>query len=104
VQPLPHAPFDYRQRHGTVFEQRLVKGGVAEAYLEEFPGSWSWKPMSAVVAKSGDLAYSYGTFDRRLLDAGKELLKSSSYVRVWKRNSRNEWKLFIELVRAFPPR
>ena len=77
---------------------------TVEAYLKELPGSWSWSPMTAVVAKSGDLAYSYGTFDRQLSEAGKETKKPYSYIRVWKRNSRSEWKLFMELVRAFPSR
>jgi len=77
---------------------------TVEAYLKELPGSWSWSPMTAVVAKSGDLAYSYGTFDRLLSEAGKDNKKPYSYIRVWKRNSRSEWKLFMELVRAFPSR
>ncbi len=75
---------------------RFGKGSLG-AHLAGLPGTWTWSPTGAAVARSGDLGYSYGTFDRRVREAGQDVVKSSSYVRVWKRDGRGDWRVLVEL-------
>jgi len=50
--------------------------------VSESAGTLTWKPAVTDVAASGDLGYTYGTYD---LKRGDLVIEHGSYVRVWKK-------------------
>lgn len=53
---------------------------------------FSWHPLYAMVAKSGELGYTYGTYK---IDTGNSKQKGT-YVSVWKKNKNGEWKFVLD--------
>lgn len=53
---------------------------------------FTWKPLYAEVAKSGDLGYTYGTYK---INTGKSEQKGT-YVSIWKKNANGEWKFVLD--------
>ena len=62
------------------------------------PGfSLSWTPTEAVVSESGDLGYSYGTFDLAFeTPASETVSKAGHYVCIWKKQADGSWKCAVE--------
>jgi hypothetical protein len=65
-------------------------GPAIRAELVGAGGRLDWVPVDAVVAKSNDFAYSYGSFTRTTADGH---VFPGYYVHVWQRNDFNDWKL-----------
>lgn len=51
----------------------------------------SWQPMHAEIAKSGDLGYTYGTYQLKLKDS----VINGTYVNIWKKENDGEWKFVL---------
>lgn len=51
----------------------------------------SWSPMHAQIAKSGDLGYTYGTYELKLKDS----IIKGTYVNIWKKENDGEWKFVL---------
>jgi len=58
-----------------------------------------WKPMASNVAKSGDIGYTYGIVEL-MPDCGEK--KCSSYLRIWKKSKRRDWKIILDLENPIP--
>jgi ketosteroid isomerase-like protein len=58
--------------------------------VEEAMPPFAWKPVKAVAASSGDLAYSYGSYV-----AGNE---RGNYLRVWRLSPKGEWLIVVDLT------
>ncbi len=84
--------------------------GKAAAAAVALPASsivWTWQPAFADVSQSGDLGYSYGTYE---LVAGNSSPKTpkmaakvevGNYYRIWKRQG-NNWKVVADLLDPLP--
>ena len=73
-------------------------GKVAAALrLSEEKGTFTSKPIGGGSAKAGDLGYVYGSYERK---GGKP--ESGSYVRIWKREPGDSWKLALEVLNPRP--
>jgi ketosteroid isomerase-like protein len=64
------------------------------------PGVLRWTPLAAHVAKSGDLAYTYGEYEWRQPTGTSE---TGYYVRVFRRVGAGEWKVLLDVHRPHPP-
>lgn len=66
---------------------------------EEIDGPISWNPLSSGIASSGDLGYTYG-----IANSGPEEteLEKASYLRIWKREADDDWKLVLEITNPIP--
>ena len=53
----------------------------------------NWMPISADVARSGDLGFTYGTYSFELKGVGKE---EGTYCTVWKKDKNHEWKFVMD--------
>jgi len=51
----------------------------------------SWKPAHAEIANSGDLGYTYGTYELKL----KDTTLTGTYVNIWKKENDGEWKFVL---------
>jgi ketosteroid isomerase-like protein len=53
---------------------------------------FSWEPLYANVAKSGELGYTYGTY--KIIKG--ESIQAGTYVSIWKKNNSGEWKFVLD--------
>ncbi len=69
------------------------------------PGfSLRWKPVRADIAASGDLGYTYGTYESASVGPdGAPQIRTGMYVTIWKRQPDNSWKVAVDLGSASPP-
>ncbi len=57
----------------------------------------SWQPTKVEVARSGDLAYSYGTYQATFNDPkGKPVTDQGKYAEVWKKQPDGSWKCVLD--------
>jgi len=62
------------------------------------PGfSLSWEPVKAIVASSGDLGYTYGSFQLAFNNTDSTTVnRSGNYVCIWKKDMGSSWKCVVE--------
>lgn len=53
----------------------------------------TWEPLHASVAESGDLGYTYGTYELELKQTGE--ISRGTYVSIWKKEN-GEWKWVLD--------
>jgi len=59
--------------------------------------SLAWDPEKAVVASSGEMGYTYGTFQLTFNDSDSTMVqRGGNYICIWKRNNGSSWKCAIE--------
>ena len=65
----------------------------------------SWKTAKVEVARSGDIAYTTGTYELTMNDAsGKPINDSGKYVEVWKKQTDGKWKVAVDIWNSdLPP-
>lgn len=61
------------------------------SFLSDTSYTLSWKPAHAEIASSGDLGYTYGTFELQLPDT----TLTGTYVNIWKKEKDGEWKFVL---------
>lgn len=75
----------------------FVGKAAAILRLVDEKGTFSSKPAGGGSARAGDLGYSYGTWERKGEKPG-----SGSYMRVWRREPGDTWKLTLEVLHPKP--
>jgi ketosteroid isomerase-like protein len=63
---------------------------------------WTWTPSFAEVSLSGDLGYSYGTYELREKTGARALSERGNYARVWKKVN-GYWKLVVDVADPLAP-
>ncbi len=113
------------------FAQTSVKDGVGSAYelygsdqirymrRQHFPvlgkdstlaviksssGAMSWRVIEADIARSADLGYSYGRYERNDNSADAKPTESGNYVRLWKKDDSGKWKIVLDITIPLPPK
>lgn len=73
------------------------KKAIAEFYKKSSDSSYilTWKPLYADVSSSGELGYTYGTWELKL-KSGNEPPSYGTYATVWKKNKKGEWKFVLD--------
>jgi ketosteroid isomerase-like protein len=87
-------------------DTRLLRQNVAPsigkaaalALMPENGRALTWQPVKADVSISGDLGYTYGTFE---LNTRGVTVQRGSYVRVWKKHGR-KWKVALDVMSNDP--
>jgi ketosteroid isomerase-like protein len=69
------------------------------------PGaSVSWQPSKVEVSRSGDLAYSMGSYEASMKDSrGKTVADHGKYVEVWKKQADGKWKTVVDIFNSDLP-
>lgn len=78
----------------------LTTLGAIREYLATQPQSGAWRTLHAQAAKSGDLGYSYGSYE---LKNDGATTQTGYYLRVWKRNPEGQWRLVFEVTSPLRP-
>ncbi|MGA9998267.1 MAG: nuclear transport factor 2 family protein, partial [Pyrinomonadaceae bacterium] len=80
-----------------------VKGKEAAlAVLSAKPERLSWQPLRADVSRSGDLGYTYGTYELggNGTDVGAQ--ETGNYLHIWKQQEGGKWKVVLDLLNPIP--
>jgi len=63
----------------------------------------SWTPLGADISSSGDLGYTYGTYEFRSKDKnGKPAVDYGKYTSIWKLQKDGSWKVVLDMGNASP--
>ncbi|MGA8867685.1 MAG: DUF4440 domain-containing protein, partial [Candidatus Sulfotelmatobacter sp.] len=72
-------------------------------FLDDKNNSLTWAPVGADIASSGDLGYTYGTFEFRFKDReGKSIVEHGKYTSIWKKQKDGSWKVVLDMGNASP--
>ena len=85
----------FREDHEPFVGKKLAASALTPLTVQ-----WTWVPAFADVSSSGDLGYSYGTYELRD-KASAKIIDSGNYARIWKR-SRGVWKVVIDVANPVP--
>lgn len=91
---------DARQFHarGVSTDTAQIRSRMAPAFADT-TRQLRWHPVSAVVAASGDMAYTIGRWESRLRgpDGQWGPTGSGNYVTVWRRQADGGWKVAVDI-------
>ncbi|MEP6743348.1 MAG: nuclear transport factor 2 family protein [bacterium] len=79
----------------------FVGRAAASEVFSTLPGAWTWQPAFADVSSSGDLGYTYGTYNLNGGDS-KKVAEKGNYLRIWKKQ-RAVWQVVIDVATPLPP-
>jgi len=65
-------------------------------------GVLNWQPLKAGVSVSGDLGYTYGTYDFKGSSAEDKEPGNGGYARIWKK-AHGKWKVVLDILNPAPP-
>jgi ketosteroid isomerase-like protein len=72
-------------------------------FLDQKDNSLTWKPVRAGMAASGDLGYTYGTYEFRSKDKdGKPTVSYGKYATIWKKQKDGSWKVVMDMGNSSP--
>jgi ketosteroid isomerase-like protein len=73
------------------------KSAISEA-LQGISGALTWQPTAADASRSGDLGYSYGTYEIKNNGA---VTAKGNYMRFWKKQD-GEWRVVLDVADPLP--
>jgi ketosteroid isomerase-like protein len=63
---------------------------------------WSSQPDFSDVSSSGDLGYTYGTYEVKRNNGSQTSTEKGNYMRIWKQQN-SQWKIVLEVANPLPP-
>lgn len=87
--------------------ENMLEGKEAIAktmgFLDQKDNSLTWKPVHADMAASGDLGFTYGTYEFRSRDKdGKPTVSYGKYATIWKKQRDGSWKVAMDMGNSSP--
>jgi ketosteroid isomerase-like protein len=85
----------------------LIQGKVEIAkgmgFLDDKNNRLIWTPVGADISASGDLGYTYGTYEFHSIGKdGKPSIDYGKYTSIWKRQKDGSWKVVLDMGNASP--
>jgi ketosteroid isomerase-like protein len=72
-------------------------------FLDEKENRLVWTPVGADMAASGDLGYTYGTYEFRSKDKnGQPVVDHGKYTSIWKKQKDGSWKVELDMGKSSP--
>ena len=87
ILPKGSDPIIGKEKLRPVFEKTWATPGY----------SLEWTPLKAVLAKSGELGYTYGTYIRKFQKDGQPATETGKYVTIWKKQRDGSWKVVLDM-------
>lgn len=75
---------------------------ATQAALVAKQGVLTWQPVKADVSRSGDLGYTYGSYEFKANGGDGKSAENGSYVRIWKRQKGGNWKVVLDILNPLP--
>lgn len=76
---------------------------AARVAIAARPGALASQPTAAYVSRSGDVGYTYGTYEFKDASAANKPAERGNYLRIWKRRANDKWRLALEVMNPLPP-
>jgi ketosteroid isomerase-like protein len=87
--------------NGHAFLNGTAEIAKTMGFLDSPDNHLTWTPVHADIAASGDLGYTYGTFEFRAKDKdGKPVSDLGKYVTIWKKQPDGAWKVVLDMGNA----
>jgi len=92
---------DYIDSNGVLLRpgQLPIVGADAVDFLSQLNDreyTMKWEPAGGDIAKSGDLGYTYGTYQVIYKAGGADSIFYGTYVNVWKKQGDSTWKYVLD--------
>lgn len=89
--------------NGAPIIQGKVNIAKGMGFLDQKDNHLTWTPVGADISASGDLGYTYGTFEYRSKDKdGKPTIEHGKYTSIWKKQKDGSWKVVLDMGNASP--
>jgi ketosteroid isomerase-like protein len=83
--------------NGAAFLQGKADIAKTMGFLDSPDNHLTWAPVGAGMATSGDLGYTYGTYEFRSKDKdGKPVVSHGKYTTIWKKQ-KDGWKVALDM-------
>jgi len=72
-------------------------------FLDDKNNRLTWNPVGGDISSSGDLGYTYGTYEFQSKDKdGKAVVSHGKYTSIWKKQKDGSWKVVLDMGNATP--
>jgi ketosteroid isomerase-like protein len=72
-------------------------------FLDDKNNRLMWTPVGADISASGDLGYTYGTFEFHTKNRdGKPVIEHGKYTSIWKQQKDASWKVVLDMGNSSP--
>jgi len=89
--------------NGAALIQGKINIAKGMGFLDDKNNSLLWTPVGADISSSGDLGYTYGTFEFHSKDKdGKPVIDYGKYTSIWKKQVDGSWKVVLDMGNASP--
>ncbi len=89
--------------NGAPIIQGKVNIAKGMGFLDQKDNHLTWTPVGADISASGDLGYTYGTFEYRSKDKdGKPTIEHGKYTSIWKKQKDGSWKVVLDMGNSGP--
>jgi ketosteroid isomerase-like protein len=89
--------------NGAVILQGKEAIGKTMGFLDNKDNRLTWTPVGADISASGDLGYTYGTYEFHSKDKdGKSVVSRGKYTSIWKKQKDGTWKVVLDMGNADP--
>jgi len=87
--------------NGHAFLRGKAEIAKTMGFLDDPNNHLLWTPVGGDIATSGDLGYTYGTYEFRFRDKeGKLGSERGKYTSIWKRQKDGSWKVALDMGNA----
>jgi len=70
-------------------------------FLDDKNNHLTWTPVAADISASGDLGYTYGTYEFSAAGKdGKTVVEHGKYTSIWKKQKDGSWKVVLDMGNA----
>jgi ketosteroid isomerase-like protein len=81
-----------------IFGREAIVKAMGSGYILK------WEPRRAEVSNSGDLGWTWGTYELHVKDAqGKALVRFGKYINVWRKDKDGNWRVIADMGNTSPP-
>jgi ketosteroid isomerase-like protein len=89
--------------NGALLIQGKAEIAKGMGFLDDKNNRLLWTPVGADISASGDLGYTYGTFEFHAKDKdGKPVVQYGKYTSIWKQQKDGSWKVVLDMGNASP--
>lgn len=89
--------------NGAPFILGKVNIGKGMGFLDDANNRLVWRPVGGDISSSGDLGYTYGSFEFHSKDKdGKLHVDYGKYTSIWKLQADGKWKVVLDMGNTSP--
>lgn len=89
--------------NGGPIISRKVNIAPGMAFLDDKNNQLIWSPVGADISASGDLGYTFGTFEFHSKDKdGNASVEHGKYTSIWKKQNDGSWKVVLDMGNSGP--